>query len=198
MTSDLRRKADLLLAELTHAKRRASEEEAAVRGAKESLKDCLEAQRIVQVVAEAVQQQAHRQIASVVTSALRSVFGDGSEFRIEFKRARGKTEARLSFANGDKEESPLEASSGGKVDVASFALRLVSILLSRPQRRRLLVLDEPFRFVHGEEYRERTRALVEEMAGKMGFQVVMSTGLRWLQTGKVVDVSKGGNTSRRE
>ena len=191
MTSDLRRKADLLLAELTHAKRRASEEEAAVRGVKESLKDCLEAQRIVQVVAEAVQQQAHRQIASVVTSALRSVFGDGSEFHIEFKRARGKTEARLTFANGDKEESPLEASSGGKVDVASLALRLVAILLARPQRRRLLVLDEPLKHLHGETYRENARLLIEEMAAKMNFQIIYSTGFEWLRTGKIVDVSKG-------
>ena len=96
------------------------------------------------------------------------------------------------FLNGGKEESPLEASSGGKLEIAAFALRLVCVLLSRPAKRRLLVLDEPFKSVHGEEYRERTRELVEEMAKKMGFQIVMATGLSWLKCGRIADVSKGG------
>ena len=185
-----RRKTNLLIGELSHQKRRYSEERRMFKDAEKETQCQAESLKLVQQVAEIIQNQAHEQIARTVTTCIQTVFQDKTEFKISFSKARGKTEARLSFANGDKEESPLEASSGGKVDVASFALRLVSILLSRPQRRRLLVLDEPFRFVHGEEYRERTRALVEEMAGKMDFQVIMSTGLRWLQTGNIIDVSK--------
>ena len=83
-TQSLRSKANVLLAELKHAERRAAEEKSAVADAEESLQASMEALELTQRVAEKIQNQVHQRIAGVVTSCLRSVFGDGSEFRIEF------------------------------------------------------------------------------------------------------------------
>ena len=187
-TQSLRSKANVLLAELKHAERRAAEEKSAVADAEESLQASMEALELTQRVAEKIQNQVHQRIAGVVTSCLRSVFGDGSEFRITFSRARNKTEASLAFWKDGHEESPMDASSGGKLEIAAFALRLACISLSRPQKRKLLVLDEPMKSVHGAENRERAKALIEAMAKKMGFQVILVTGLNWLKCGKIVDL----------
>lgn len=187
-TQPFRCRVDSLLAELNHAERRLAEEQKAIAEAEQSVQASMEALELAQRVAEKVQNESHQRIAGVVTSCLRSVFGDGSEFRITFSRARNKTEASLAFWKDGHEESPLDASSGGKVEVASFALRLACISLSRPQKRKLLVLDEPMRFVHGAENRERAKALIETMAKKMGFQIIMVTGLNWLKCGKIIDL----------
>ena len=184
----LRIRANELLAELNHQEKLVKEEKEKCEIAEDSVRDCSEALQLVQAVAEEIQNRVHEKIAGVVTQCLRSVFQDGSEFKISFAKARNKTEANLSFWKDGFEESPMDASSGGKLEIASFALRLACISLSRPQKRKLLVLDEPMRFVHGAENRERAKALIETMAKKMGFQFIFCTGLNWLKCGKIVDL----------
>jgi len=110
--------------------------------AKEQLLACQEAQGLIQHTAQDLQAKAHGQIASVVSRCLEAVFGeDAYEFRITFERKRGKTEARLSFIRNDNELDPKEASGGGAIDVAAFALRLACLLLSRPRQRLLIVVN---------------------------------------------------------
>lgn len=156
--------------------------------AKRHVQDCLSAQDIVQRVSQAVQQAAHQRIASVVTRCLEAVFDDPYEFRIEFERKRGRTEASLQFVRGDVAVDPLSASGGGVVDVAAFALRLSCLMLTRPPIRKLLVLDEPFRFL-SVEYRERVRQLLETLAREMGVQIIMVTHSDELRCGKVVEIT---------
>ena len=72
---------------------------------------------------------------------------------INFLQKRGKTEAELVFVRDGKELSPTDGAGLGACDVAAFSLRAAAICLSRPGRRRLLVLDEPFKHL-SEEYRE--------------------------------------------
>jgi ABC-type molybdenum transport system ATPase subunit/photorepair protein PhrA len=60
-------------------------------------------------------------------------------------------------------------------------------MLKRPQPRRLLVLDEPFRFV-SESYRPRIKAVVENLAEKMGIQILLVTHAPELVAGKVVEL----------
>lgn len=148
-----------------------------------------EAQQVAQHVAQAIQQQAHKRIAEVVTRCLHTVFGENAyDFDIQFERKRGKTEALLRFLKDGKERHPLRASGGGFVDIASLALRLSCIMLSKPKSRRLLVLDEPVKNVHGEEYRLRTAELLQTLAKEMNVQIIMTTGFDWLKIGQVVEV----------
>jgi len=145
-----------------------------------------EAAAVARAIAATIQATAHNQIASVVTRCLRTSGWD-YDFRIQFVERRGKTEAELTFIKDGNECSPLEASSGGAVDVAAFALRLTSLVLSRPARRRLIVLDEPFKFVSA-EYRAAVAGLLQALAAELGVQLLLVTHIKEFQLGKVVQL----------
>jgi DNA repair exonuclease SbcCD ATPase subunit len=156
--------------------------------AQERLEQILTAQKLVQEVAEQVQTRAHQQIASVVTRCLKAVFGDDAyEFKIRFSQKRGRTEAQLLFVRDGLEIEPTEAAGGGVIDVAAFALRLACLVLIRPQKRKLLVLDEPFRFL-SQEFRPAVRELLETLARETGIQMIVVTHIPELQIGKVIEL----------
>lgn len=166
---NLRQQVTALRSRRDLASRMVETEETALAEAREHLATAEEAQSLIQTVAQTVQQIAHQQIASVVTRCLKTVFGEeGYDFHIEFERKRGKTEARLLFLKDGNEVSPTGASGGGAVDVAAFALRLAALVLVRPKRRRLLVLDEPLKWLNGSTYQERVGELLEMLAKEMG------------------------------
>lgn len=160
-------------------------------GATEAKKEneaAIEAQKITQMVAETIQQEAHNQIAGVVSQCLSSVFDDPYEFKIKFERARGKTEAHLIFVRDGEEINPIDSSGGGVVDVAAFALRISCLMLTRPPRRRVVVLDEPFRFV-SQKYRGGVRTMLTELSKDLNIQFIMITHIKELAIGKVIDIN---------
>lgn len=171
-----------------HARRAVTDEKTALSEAENRLEIAVQAQKLLQGVAEAVQQQAHQQIAAVVTRCLEAVFGeDAYEFVIQFEQKRGKTEAQLLFRRDGLCVDPTSSAGGGVVDTASFALRLACLILSRPAKRRLLVLDEPFRFL-SREYRPAVRELLLTLAKELGVQIIMVTHSTELVCGKVVEL----------
>ncbi len=155
--------------------------------AAEKASNAKKAQAIFQSVAKNVQQNAHDQIAGIVSTCLSSVFDEPYEFRIEFEQKRGKTEARLSFIRDGMAVDPLTGSGGGVVDVAAFALRLAALMLSRPAQRRLLVLDEPFRFVSA-NHQESLQSLVLSLSEKLDIQFLIVTHIDAMQIGKIVEL----------
>jgi DNA repair exonuclease SbcCD ATPase subunit len=161
-------------------------EKAAIAKGRQEESEILSAQSIVQTVAESVQQQAHTRIAKLVSKCLYAIYQeDAYEFVIEFDRKRGKTEANLTFVKNTHRIDPREC--GGQLDIASLALRLSCLMLSRPSKRRILFLDEPCRFV--DKYRiENVRTLLLTLAKEMDFQIVLTTHNVALQTGKVVEI----------
>ncbi len=160
-----------------------------LREAEERLTNTLEARRVLQAAAEGVQRSAHAQIASVVTRCLEAVLGpDTYEFRVVFERKRGRTEARLVFVRNGEEVDPIGAAGGGAVDLASFALRVACLILSRPKRRRLLILDEPLKHLSA-DYRPAARELLLVLAKEMGLQIILVTHSPELVCGQVVEVS---------
>jgi len=146
-----------------------------------------DAQEILQLLAQAVQQQAHQKISGVVSSCLSAVFDDPYEFRVQFDRKRGRTEASLQFVRQELVVDPLTASGGGIVDVAAFALRAACLMLHRPRLSKIILLDEPFKFVSA-QYRENVRTMLEELAKDMGIQIIQVTHIEELETGKVIEL----------
>lgn len=146
-----------------------------------------EALTICQGVAQTIQQKAHEGIASIVTRCLASVFDNPYEFKIVFEQKRSRTEARLIFVRDGREFHPMGAAGGGAVDVAAFALRLSCMMLSRKATRRVLVLDEPFRFVSA-RYRKRVRLMLETLATELGVQIIMVTHQKQLKAGTVITI----------
>lgn len=156
--------------------------------AEESLANTQRAREIFQALSKSIQEDVHGRIASVVSRCLESVFDEPYEFKINFENKRGRTEASLVFVRDELELDPTSSCGGGVVDVAAFALRLACLCLSRPPLRRLLVLDEPFRFV-SQGYRERIKSLVETLADELDVQFIIVTHLAELQIGKVIELT---------
>lgn len=156
--------------------------------AKEQFDVSLQAQSILQDLAKQTQQQAHQRIAQIVTKCLQSVFDKPYEFKIHFEQKRGRTEAHMVFVKDGHEVDTLSASGGGLVDVASFALRLACLILSRPSPRRFIALDEPFKFV-SEYYRPMIRQLLEELASQTKFTFLITTHIPELEVGNVIRIN---------
>jgi ABC-type sulfate/molybdate transport systems ATPase subunit len=83
----------------------------------------------------------------------------------------------------------MSASGGGVVDVAAFALRIACLTLRKPALRKVLILDEPFRFLSA-EYRPRVRSLIESLADEFGVQFIIVTHLDEFRCGKVITLSE--------
>lgn len=163
------------LGELRHTKSLVREERTNLKQVKQKIKNLTQAQEIAQLVAKTVQQRAHEKIARVVSRCLAAVFDDPYEFQIHFVSRRGKTEAEPIFVRDGYEYSDPQNDCGlGTVDVAAFALRLSCLTLSRSHPRKLLLLDEAFRFV-SVEYRDQVRTLLETISEEMGVQIVLIT-----------------------
>lgn len=188
-TKDYRKKIDQLKAKRSHAIQKVKDERKELIKSDDEFSNVAEAQNILQRMAQKIQQEVHDQIAGVVTRCLSTVFGeDAYEFKIHFERKRGRTEARLTFIKDGHELSPRSGSGGGVQDIAAFASRLVSLMLSRPSPRRVVILDEPFKNVHGAQYRERVGILLETLAKEMDFQFIISTGIEDFHIGKVINL----------
>lgn len=182
-----------IVAELEHTLRvlesRREAEEKALAEAEREVELARSAREIIQFVAQAVQQKAHERVSKVVSSCLSSVFNNPYTFKIEFARKRGRTEARLRFSRADLDVDPMEASGGGMIDVAAFALRVACLIMHRPRLRQILILDEPFRFV-SEEYQDNVRAMLEKLSVDLGLQIVMVTHNQAYATGKIVRLKR--------
>lgn len=150
------------------------------------------AQALIQAVAKTVQEKAHKQITSVVTRCLAAVFDNPYTFTIKFEKKRGKTDARPLFVRDGHEYEPTDGVGGGVLDVAAFGLRVAEVLMQQPPSRRLLVLDEPFKFPSARRgYRERVRDLMMTLAEELDFQFVVVTHDPTFEVpGCVVDLGK--------
>jgi DNA repair exonuclease SbcCD ATPase subunit len=143
---------------------------------------------IARGIAEVLQRDAHTRIAGLVTRCLSAVFGDEAyEFRIITEQKRNRTEARAVFVRDGEEFDALSSIGGGVVDVAAFALR-VAVILAQDPVRRLLILDEPMKFVSA-EYRPQVRALLETLADELDVQIVLVTHISDLELGKIVRIT---------
>lgn len=176
-----------LRAELKHARLTVTGERLAIKSVRKTLKTAKQGQEILQTVAASVQQQAHDQIAGVVTRCLETVFDVPYEFRIEFTRKRGKTDAELVFYRDGNRVNPRRQGGGGCLDVAAFALRVAKLVLHKPAGRRVLIMDEPFRHVDRKNA-VRLRELVLSLAKDFSIQFVLVTHDPVLAIGKVVTI----------
>lgn len=183
---DERQRVDKLLIRYKMAKSQYKEEKQALEREKLNFAHIEEAQKITQNVAQHIQQQAHSKIVGVVNRCLETIFGGDYGFRIDFERKRGRTEAKLLLLkDGNEIEDALNEDSGGVVEVAGFALRLACLLLAKPNLRKVLILDEPFKNVSLKNM-ESIKGLLEGLAEDFQVQFIIVTHLEMLQIGKVV------------
>lgn len=145
------------------------------------------AQSLLQAVATELQTAAHRQISVIVSRCLTTIFGESAySFEIKFEKKRGRTEAVIVLLDGAHRVSPRSGAGGGVQDVISFGLRLANLVMQPTQCRKLIILDEPFKFLHSPDYRRRMHRLVIDLAAELGFQFVLSTGIPDFEIGQVI------------
>jgi DNA repair exonuclease SbcCD ATPase subunit len=165
-----------------------------VKEEKNYLKDSLaerysieQAQKILQDVAQAVQEQAHQQITRIVSKCLQMVFDEPYEFEIVFERKRGKTDAEMYLVRDGHRLEPKGSTGGGVVDIASFALRIACLSLRLPKGRSFIALDEPFKHVSA-DLRPRVAAMLVMLSEELGFQFLLSTHMKSLKLGTVHEI----------
>lgn len=169
------------------AKARKRAAAARVTAADDGAAEAAEAAEVLRGAARAVMQTAHARIADVATRCLATVYDDSYEFHIEFQEKRGRTEAEAQLRRGGHTFDPKEDVECGVLDVAALALRLAALNARRPAPRRLLVLDEPFRFVD-RPARGRVGALLAALCEESGLQIIMATHWDELKIGKVIEL----------
>lgn len=154
------------------------------------IEQILQLQSACQIVASSIQTIAHKKISAVVKKCLDAVFNGRYDFEILFDRKRGKTEASMIFKkNGNILSDPLRESGGGVMDVASFGLRLSALVLTKPKKRKVLFLDEPFKYV-SKKYRKNIGKLLKELSTGYGVQIKMITHIDELKTGTIYKIGE--------
>jgi len=129
---------------------------------------------IINIVAKQTQEQFSLKISDLVSSALESVFDNPYTFHAEFINRRNRTECDLYFMRDGYRRSPMDASGGGVVNVASSALRIGLLMLSR--YRKVLILDEPTKDLHSKKLKKRMSNFLKEVTKKAGIQLLVFSG----------------------
>src|SRR4030067_2461637 len=110
-------------------------------------------------------------IESMVTTALQAVFEEDYQFVIDFDIKRNKPEAKISLKLRGEETDPKDSCGGGILDIVSFTLRIVLYSIQNPKTDNTIILDEPFRFLHGKM--ENTMKMVKDLSKKLGIQFII-------------------------
>ena len=135
-----------------------------------------EAREILRAVGLETQKQLQYHISDITSLALEAVFDDPYELIAEFVQRRNKTECDLYFSRRGSRVDPLDASGGGAVDVASFALRIAAWSMQSPKRRNVIILDEPMKFLDTQTDRlERASMMLKELSERLGLQFIIVT-----------------------
>jgi len=132
------------------------------------------AREIIREVGKKTQDQISYHISDITSLALQAIFKNPYELKVEFVQRRNKTECDLLFERNGVQVDPMSASGGGTVDVAAFALRIASWSMMNPRTRNTIILDEPFRFVSGDN-QERASAMLKEISQRLGLQFILVT-----------------------
>jgi hypothetical protein len=133
-----------------------------------------EARAIIQLVAQQTQQKVQIYISDVVSSALETVLDDPYELIVEFVQRRNKTECDLLFSRNGFKVTPLDASGGGAINIATFALRTALLMLSKYDK--IIIADEPLHFLHSKILHGRVAELISHISEVNNIQIIIVTG----------------------
>lgn len=140
---------------------------------KRSLIKHMKALEIVKIVGIETQKQLQYHIADITSLALEAVFDDPYELVVEFVERRNRSECDLYFTRKGNKVDPMEAAGVGAVDVAAFALRIATLSMTTPHLRNVVILDEPFKHLKGDNENHRVLNMINEISRRMNLQIIM-------------------------
>lgn len=137
---------------------------------------CEEATAFLNSFADERQAKVQRQIETLVTHGVQTIFGDGLTFHVISEQKANRTEVTFSLRSMMGEEvveTPiLDARGGGVAAVVGFLLRLIITLLR--EDRPLLVLDETFAQLSA-DYEPALAEFLRDLVDQTGVQIIMVT-----------------------
>ena len=137
--------------------------------------DLQKARWVLNEVSKQTQERFKSKVESLVTTAIRSVYGRALRFELIFEEKRNRFECKPVIWEGDVlYENPDEEMGGGILDVISFALRVILWYLSENRTRNVLILDEPMKFV-GRRLIHQAGRMLREISYKLGLQIILVT-----------------------
>ncbi len=141
---------------------------------KKDLRNAEVGQRIIQIIAKQTQSKLEYKISEMSTLALETIFDDPYTLQVEFTEFGSKrTECQMYFERNDFEFDPSSESSGGVEDVAEFSLRPAAWMIGVTELRNVLIADEPFIRLKGEEANVRALQLLRRVSRELNLQIIM-------------------------
>lgn len=140
--------------------------------------DIEESGLILSIVAQQTQAQVGVYLDDMITSGMAAVFPNDTDyvFKADFVQRRGQTEIDLLLSDAQGHRiRPSDQDGGGLVDVVAFLLRVALWTLGRDTRP-VIILDEPFRNLHGREDQQRASELIRHLSERLGLQFIIITG----------------------
>ena len=175
-TPTLRERCATLLSQRALVERRLTDAMKELDTARAAQTDIDAVQKTVQFIAANVQAGFGNYVGGLTTKAIHHVFPERKKdsFVVQFRENRGKTDCDLGIKTptGDATH-PFHCAGGGVWDTAAFALRSSMLMLEQPAPSRILFLDEPFKFLHGAEWRRRALRMMYNTFVQLGIQAVV-------------------------
>ena len=173
-TQELRSKLDRKKGEKARVLKNITTTKQSIRSNKTSLKHHEQAREIIRTVGQRTQEQLSYHISDITSLALEAVFPNPYELTVDFVPRRNKTECDLMFYRDGNKIDPFDASGGGAVDVAAFALRIASWSMEQPKSRNVIILDEPLKHL-STDYQEKASTMIKQISEKLGIQFIIVT-----------------------
>lgn len=151
----------------------------------EKLKSCEETRELLdrvrllfQLSVEHARQQAKQQLETLVTNALKYVFGSSIRFEIELSDHGGNPTAEFyvvsEWEGQEVKNRPQDARGGGVVDIVSLALRIALMETIKPRLQGPIILDEPGKHV-SEDYIVPMVEFLKSVGDLFGRQIILVT-----------------------
>lgn len=147
------------------------------------------ARELLKEIGLKTQQQLQFHISNLTSMAMEAVFDDPYTVKIEFIPKRNKTECEITFQRQGTERDPMEQTGFGAADVCGFALRIAALCIQKQKARPILLLDEPFKHLKGEEPNQRAIQMMKEISDRLGFQIISVSDER----ASLQDIEKGAD-----
>lgn len=146
--------------------------QATVDVAKADMEAAKKAREVITKVGKSIQTGVEDTFTSIVTMALRSVFGDVYTFRLRFVERRNQLEAEMVLVQGENECAVIDSVGGGVVDICSLALRIAALTIQ--QSAKVVVLDEPCRCL-STDLQNKASEMIKTLSEQLGIQFIIVT-----------------------
>jgi len=134
-----------------------------------------EAAALLHQATSAARTQLQRLVEPLMSEALQQLLGGQARFHLRFGTSAGKVIARLvTITDKGLEVEGIDSFGGGVADLESMLFRL--IFIARLGLPRVVILDEPFRNIHGHGALETIADFLRTLVDELGYQIIVVTG----------------------